>query len=150
MASAQEIIEGLRERGIRLTIQRRLVIEVLCELGGHVTVQEIGQRLRQQGIEINETTVYRILQWLKEIGLVSQTDLGRSELVYELVGEHPHHHLVCLSCGAIIDIDYSLLIALGEQIRREYGFEPRMDHMAIFGQCQRCRSGHSNGLPPKK
>jgi Fur family ferric uptake transcriptional regulator len=138
MASAQEIIEGLRERGIRLTIQRRLVIEVLCELGGHVTVQEIGQRLRQQGIEINE------------IGLVSQTDLGRSELVYELVGEHPHHHLVCLSCGAIIDIDYSLLIALGEQIRREYGFEPRMDHMAIFGQCQRCRSGHSNGLPPKK
>jgi Fur family ferric uptake transcriptional regulator len=135
----QEILELLRRRGERLTVPRRLVIEILCERGDHLTVRDIQHHLQQRQVDLNEATVYRILQWLKDLGLVSQTDLGRSEFVYQVIGDHPHHHLVCLSCGTIIDVDDSIMTSLRDQLRREFGFEPRIDHMAIYGLCANCR-----------
>ena len=59
-----------------------------------------------------------------------QTDLGRSEFVYQVIGDKPHHHLVCLSCGTIIDLDDIVMTSLREQLSREFGFEPRIGHMA--------------------
>lgn len=135
----QEILAQLRRRGERLTIPRRLVIEILYERGDHLTVQDIQHHLRERQVDLNEATVYRILQWLKDLGLVSQTDLGRSEFVYQWIGDRPHHHLVCLSCGTIIDVDDSVMTSLRDQLRREFGFEPRIDHMAIYGLCANCR-----------
>jgi Fur family ferric uptake transcriptional regulator len=136
----QDILERLRQHGERLTVPRRLVIEILCERPGHLSVQDIQQHLRERQVDLNEATVYRILQWLKDLGMVSQTDLGQSELVYQLLGDQPHHHLVCLSCGAIIDIDDTVMTSLREQLTRDYGFEPRIDHMAIYGLCKNCRA----------
>jgi Fur family ferric uptake transcriptional regulator len=148
MTSTQEVIKKLRERGERVTMQRRLVIEALCEHGDHMGVQDIQQVLQRHEVDLNETTVYRILQWLKDLGIVSQTDLGRTGLVYQLVGEKPHHHLVCLSCSKIIDVDNSLIEPLIEQVRRQYGFEPRVDHMAIFGWCRECQAQKPDSTPP--
>jgi Fur family ferric uptake transcriptional regulator len=138
--SFDDLIQRLRERGERLTVQRRLVLEILCEQGDHLTVQDIQRRLQPQGIDLAETTVYRILQWLKEIGFVSQTDLGQQGIVYQLVSCDPHHHLVCLVCGAVLDVDDEVVALLRDYLRREYGFEPRIDHMAIFGRCRDCIS----------
>lgn len=134
-----EILEQLRQRGERLTVPRRLVIEILCERGDHLTVQDIQHHLRERQVDLNEATIYRILQWLKDLGLVSQTDLGRSEFVYQWIGDRPHHHLVCLSCRTVIDVDDSIMTSLRDQLRREFGFEPRIDHMAIYGLCEDCR-----------
>jgi Fur family ferric uptake transcriptional regulator len=136
---SEQIIQRLQAQGIRLTIQRRLVIEALYEHQGHLHIQDIQEFLRQRGIEVNETTVYRVLQWLKEQGIVAQTDLGQSGIIYQIVDDEPHHHLVCLSCGMVMDIDNELFTQLSEQLRHEYGFEPRIDHMAIFGQCKYCQ-----------
>ena len=133
------ILEQLRQRGERLTIQRRLVIDVLCDSGEHLAVQDIQQRLQQQGTDLNEPTVYRILQWLKDLGLVSQTDVGQSGIVYQLIGGQPHHHLICLNCGTIIDVDDSIMEPLRERLHRDYNFEPRIDHMAIYGVCPDCQ-----------
>jgi Fur family transcriptional regulator, ferric uptake regulator len=146
MASTEKIIEALHQRGVRLTMQRRLVIEALCERGDHMAVLDVQHYLQQHGTELNETTVYRILQSLKDLGIVSQTDLGQSGLVYQVIEETPHHHLICLFCGKIINIDNDYLEPLNERLRREYGFEARMDHMAIFGCCQECQS---QDTPPK-
>jgi Fur family ferric uptake transcriptional regulator len=134
-----DLIQRLRDRGERLTVQRRLVLEILCEQEEHLAVLDIQQRLQQRGIDLAETTVYRILQWLKELGFVSQTDLGLQGIVYQLVSANPHHHLVCLSCGAVLDIDDEAITLLRDYLRREYGFEPRIDHMAIFGRCRGCQ-----------
>jgi Fur family ferric uptake transcriptional regulator len=136
----QDILEELRQRGVRLTLQRRLVLEALHAHGEHLAVQDIQARLREQGTDLTETTVYRILQWLKELGLVSQTDLGHSGIVYQLIGSRPHHHLVCLNCGKIIDVDDSVIAPLGERLRADFGFEPRIDHLAIFGLCRDCQT----------
>lgn len=140
MISTDELVAQVRARGERMTIQRRLVIDALCEQGAHLAVQDVQQHLAAHGSTVSETTVYRILQWLKEIGLVSQTDLGQSGLVYQVIAEHPHHHLVCLHCGAIIDLDDGLFDTLRAELRAQYAFEPRIDHMAIFGVCRACRA----------
>ena len=70
--------------------------------------------------------------------MVSQTDIGSAGIVYELIDDPPHHHLICLSCEAIIDLDDSLFTHLRQQLREEYDFEPRIEHMAVYGYCRSC------------
>lgn len=142
MVSKDDLVTYLRQRGERLTIQRQAVIEALAEARQHVTVQAIQQQVQAKGIALNEPTVYRILQWLNDLGLVSQTDLGQGGCVYEVIAEHPHHHLICLQCGSVIDIDDQAMESLRRYLRATYQFEPRIDHMAIFGICQGCQ-GHA-------
>ncbi len=138
MISVESILNQLQQRGERLTIQRRLVVEALCEGGAHLTISDIQQHIQGQGNCLDESTVYRILQWLKAAGVVSQTDLGARGIVYELIGAVPHHHLICLSCDAIIGLDDSVGSLLRDKLRRDYGFEARVDHLAIFGWCKEC------------
>jgi Fur family ferric uptake transcriptional regulator len=145
MASVDQIVEQLRAQGERLTLQRRMVLEVLCEQGDHLAVHDIQQDLNARGHDLTETTVYRILQWLKERGVVSQTDLGHSGIVYQVIGLKPHHHLVCLNCQQVIDIDDSIMEILRARLREEYQFDPRIDHMAFFGVCQVCRASQPLG-----
>jgi len=140
MVCAEAIVSRLREQGERLTIQRRAVIEALCASSDHLTVQDIQTRLAAQSIVLTETTVYRIVQWLKDRGAVAQTDLGQSGVVYQVIDRKPHHHLVCLRCGHVMDVEDEVMDALRERLRREYAFEPRIDHMAIFGLFQECRA----------
>ncbi len=139
MSAAEQIVKQLRERGERMTIQRRLVIEALCEGGNHRTIGDIQRCIRDGGSDLDESTIYRILQWLKDAGVVSQTDLGTRGIVYELIGKTPHHHLICLDCDAIIGVDDTLGSLLRDRLRQEYGFEARVDHMAIFGWCRGCQ-----------
>jgi Fur family ferric uptake transcriptional regulator len=139
MHTQQEIVEYLKHLGERITMPRRAVIQALCELGGHQTTQSIEQHLDAQGISVPEPTVYRVLQWLKDLALVSQTDLGHSGTVYELLSTPPHHHLICLICGHVQNLDDSALTPLRSHLQEAYGFEPRIDHMAIFGVCQKCQ-----------
>jgi Fur family ferric uptake transcriptional regulator len=135
----QPLIERLQERGERLTIQRRLVLEVLQANKTHMAVEDIRECLAERGMALDATTIYRILQWLKDVEIVAQTDLGRGSTVYELIGGERHHHLVCLDCGSVTDLEDGVFEPLREFLRRDYGFAPRIDHMAIFGHCRLCR-----------
>ena len=139
MHTKQDIVEQLKQLGERITMPRLAVIQALCELGGHQTTQSIELYLETQGIPVPEPTVYRVLQWLKDLVLVSQTDLGQSGTIYELLSSPPHHHLVCLACGHVQNLDDAAIVPLRSHLQDAYGFEPRIDHMAIFGLCQMCR-----------
>ncbi len=139
MKSSQQIVDVLRQRGERLTLPRRLVIDVLCHSSEHLTLNDIQEQLQHDEYQLSEPTVYRILQWLKNQGIVSQTDLGHSRVVYQLIGGMPHHHLVCLQCGRVVTLDDSYLDPLRDNIRQYHDFEPRIDHMAVFGLCAECR-----------
>ncbi len=138
MYPADQLVRRLRERGERITIQRKLVITALCEGGSHRTINDIRRHLEQQGQAMDESTIYRILQWLKALSVISQTDLGANGTVYELIEATPHHHLVCLCCGGVMELDDRFADHLREVLRHEYNFEPRLDHMAIFGCCHDC------------
>ena len=137
------LIERLREHGYRITTQRRLVLETLLEPGRethqhHFSCEDVTQRLVARGIDLDAATVYRILQWLKEADVVAQTDLGEGHDVYSLLSDTPHHHLICLRCGAVIEAGDAPFEPLRESLRAQYGFVARIEHFAIFGLCPAC------------
>jgi Fur family transcriptional regulator, ferric uptake regulator len=140
MTSINAIFEECQSRGERLTIQRRLVIEALYTNQCHTTINDIQKHIttHHQGQNLPEPTIYRILQWLKDLQLVSQTDIGNRGVVYEIIGGEPHHHLICLNCGGIINVDDSLFAGLRQQLNDQYQFAPRIEHMAIYGHCPIC------------
>lgn len=135
------IIDYIQAQGERITLPRRLVIEALGQSHQHLTISAIQQHIQtaHQAQPLSDTTVYRVLQWLKDLGLVAQTDMGQAGIVYALLDTPYHHHLICLTCGSIITLEDTPFVALREQLRREYGFAARIDHMAIYGQCADCR-----------
>ncbi len=139
----------LREQGERMTHPRRKVMEVLTRSGDHLTVGDVQAHLREAGEEMDAATIYRVLQWLKRVGLISQTDLGGEAIVYQVINDHRHHHLVCLSCGAIAEMEDRALDTLRRALRRDYDFEPRIDHLAIFGLCRHCRAKQMPARPAK-
>lgn len=140
MDTSSGMIDYIQAKGERVTLPRRLVIEALGVSHRHLTIQDLQQQIRQQhpSHTLSDTTVYRVLQWMKVLGLVSQTDMGQAGIVYALISEQYHHHLVCLTCGATITLEDRMFSALREQLRRDYGFEARIDHMAVYGQCRDC------------
>jgi Fur family ferric uptake transcriptional regulator len=139
----ETIIEQLQSKGHRMTVPRRWIIRVLCEADHHLTVEDVHHRLAENDIEVDEATVYRTLQWLKENEAVSQTDIGQGADVYCLIGDQPHHHLICLSCNHIIDVSDDLFADMREMLMEKYHFAPRIDHFAIFGLCGECQSALS-------
>ncbi|GAB4572558.1 MAG: Fur family transcriptional regulator [Anaerolineae bacterium] len=137
----ETLLERLRAGGYRITAQRRMVLEVLLAYRGthhHLSCEQITQAVNARGLALDATTVYRILQWLKEAQVVAQTDVGLGYDVYSLVEEHPHHHLICLNCHATLEADDTLFTALREQLAARYGFQARIEHFAIFGLCAQC------------
>jgi len=88
---------------------------------------------------MNISTVYRTLELLSELGLVTETDMGDGRVRYHGIGKGHHHHLVCQKCGATIDVAESILSPLWDEIGKRYDFEVNMKHLAFFGLCSKCQ-----------
>lgn len=129
----------LRREGVRVTPQRLIVLEALAAHSGHVSADEILRWATARYPAINLATVYRTLDLLISIGLVAQTDFGRGVSHFELVGDTPHHHLVCEHCHAVLEIDDEALAPMQQSILRDYGFLTNTRHLALFGCCRACR-----------
>lgn len=139
-------VQALRERGFRLTHQRRLIIEYVKTRSVHVTAEEIYAEVSRECPEMNIATVYRNLQWLHSVGLLHTFDLGTNRREYEYARASPHHHLVCKECGTEQQIDNHVMVCFQAHVLDHYGFEADPDHQAIFGRCLACRmtdSGHT-------
>ena len=128
----------IRERGFRLTPQRELILEAICEAGDHTTVEEIYTRLQARAPAINLATVYRTVDFLCDIGLVVAAEIEGQKL-FEIAGETPHHHLVCHGCGQVERLDHETVADLFDKLDHERGFKVDMDHLVLCGLCQDCR-----------
>jgi Fur family ferric uptake transcriptional regulator len=137
-AHGADRVARLRRLGVRVTPQRLLVLEALAALGGHVTADAVLQWAAERYPALNLATVYRTLDLLISLGLVAQTDLGSGVTHYELVGESPHHHLVCERCGAVDEMDAALFAPLQQRLLERYGFRANPRHVALFGTCRAC------------
>lgn len=131
--------DALRQAGHRLTPQRTLILSIMVNLGGHLSAEEIHEQARRDYPYLNLSTVYRTLDVLKEVGIVAETDMGGGRRHFELLGAVEHHHLICESCGATMEVEGDVLQPLRDRLLAEYGFAPRLDHFAIFGTCRACR-----------
>ncbi len=135
----ETIAARLRRDGYRVTPQRRLILDAVCRLGGHVTAEAITAAVREVVPALNQATVYRTLNFFCDQGLVTATRQADGLTVYEMAGRQPHHHLVCRSCGAAYEIPHDMLRPLVEQAEAQYGFTLEMNHISFFGCCRACR-----------
>jgi len=127
----------LRARGYRLTPQRQLVLEAVDKLE-HSTPDDILAEVRRTAGGVNISTVYRTLELLEELGLVSHAHLGHGAPTYHLADRHHHIHLVCRDCTEVIEADLSVAEGFTARLRETFGFETDMRHFAIFGRCGKC------------
>ncbi|MFH9723240.1 Fur family transcriptional regulator [Streptomyces sp. NPDC017254] len=127
----------LRQRGYRLTPQRQLVLEAVDALE-HATPDEILVEVRRTASGVNISTVYRTLELLEELGLVSHAHLGHGAPTYHLADRHHHLHLVCRDCSGVIEADVEVAAEFTGKLRETFGFDTDMKHFAIFGRCADC------------
>jgi Fur family ferric uptake transcriptional regulator len=135
-----ETVAILRRAGQKVTPQRLMVLTALRHHHGHATAAEIYQQVRATYPYVDISTVYRTLASLKDLRLVTETDMGMGELSYEWAGPTPHHHLICRQCGGVAELDHASMERLGRDVRERYGFEADLDHFAIFGRCAACQA----------
>ena len=133
------MMASLREVGYRLTPQRMMILSIINECEGHITAEAIHERVCKEYPFVDISTVYRTLQLLKKLRLVTDTDLGSGVVQYELSERGRHHHLVCRACGQTAPLDDSFLEPLARRINKTYRFRADLEHFAIFGLCGKCR-----------
>jgi Fur family ferric uptake transcriptional regulator len=129
--------ELLRSRGLRLTAQRQLILEAVLELG-HATPEQVHASVREVAAGVNITTIYRTLELLERLGLVTHTHLSHGSPTYHAAGEGQHVHLVCRSCGTVDDIEPELVRPLADRLAGQRGFLVDIGHVALFGVCVNC------------
>jgi Fur family ferric uptake transcriptional regulator len=141
----------MRARGFRVTPQRQLILDAICEGHGHTTPEQIYARVHSKTPALNRATVYRNLDFLCEMRLVVAVRIG-DQTYYEIAGQTPHHHLVCRTCGHVEQITHNAVKGFFAKVEREHDFSVDMDHLALFGLCAECRraAGHKSDPPLTK
>ena len=139
MERSGDIIGKLSEKGYRLTPQRMMVLAAIEKSANHISAEEIYAQVVAKYPHVNISTVYRTMDLLKRLGMVTETDLGGGRVRYHPADKGRHHHLVCQECGAVIDLDESVLLPLKDTLRNEYRFDADLRHLAIFGRCASCK-----------
>lgn len=140
MSSEQDSFSRLvRSKGFRLTPQRQIILDALRELGSHSTPEQIYERVQRRSSAINRATVYRTLEFLLKLGLVTTAHLHENKVVYELAGATPHHHLVCQQCQMVKVLEHEQIAPFFRQIEAETDFTVLTDHLVLFGLCAHCR-----------
>lgn len=139
----EKLKSSLKEKGYKLTPQRRAVLNMIIESEGrHLTVEELYDLVKKECPEIGLATVYRTMQLLEELGVISRLDLNNDGCSrYELVHEneaHQHHHLICTSCNKVIEVEDDLLETLESSIEKEYKFKIKNHSLKFYGLCTEC------------
>jgi Fur family transcriptional regulator, ferric uptake regulator len=140
-----ELREQLRDRGLRLTPQRQLVLQAVRALG-HATPDELLTEVQKTASGINISTIYRTLELLDDLGLVTHTHLGHGAPTYHPAEAMNHLHLVCRDCDGVIEAELSATDGLVEALLAEHGFATDVRHLAVFGRCADCRAAGAGSL----
>jgi len=140
MPHCQTFLDKLRQRGCRITPQREMVVEAIAHSDHHMTAEEIFDVVQTRSKALNLATVYRTLDLLVDVGVVSRADLGNGRIMYVSDQHGPHLHLVCRQCGGVDGADASLLATVDEQLQVSYGFTADFQHVCVRGLCKSCQT----------
>jgi Fur family transcriptional regulator, ferric uptake regulator len=138
-AGVNGLADLLHARGSRVTPQRQLVIEQVMATRGHIVPETIYTAVSRRFPNINRSTVYRTLQLLENMGLISHAHVEEGSTRYHRAEDRTHMHLACNGCGGVQEIDD---LSVGEPLRdalaERYGFQSDLTHLAIAGRCRSC------------
>jgi Fur family transcriptional regulator, ferric uptake regulator len=130
----------LSDRGIRMTRQRGIIATMLLERTGHLTVKELLHELNEVDSRISASTVYRTLWVMTEAGLAHAHEFGGEETRFEsAVGRTHHDHLICTTCGVIVEFESAPIEALQQEVATAHQFMVLKHKMELYGRCTECR-----------
>ena len=145
IGSVDEALRALRERGLRASAARRLVLEALFAAERPVSAEEIAAGLAGRLPGSDLTSVYRNLEMLEELGFITHVHLGHGPGLYALAASD-RGFLVCESCGQVRTLEGEGLAALREAVRSSSGYKVRFSHFPLVGVCPDC--GRTTARPP--
>ncbi len=138
-ATVDELLDRVRTAGGRVTDARRRVLEVLVDAGNeHLSADEVAARVHRTAPDVHLSTIYRTLEALEEMGVLTQARLGDGPASYHLASDR-HHHAVCSSCGAVIDLPGTTFLPISRKLAKDHGFVADPNHLTITGTCRTCR-----------
>lgn len=135
-----KIKERLIKGNYKLTDQRLAVLQVMQEnKGRHLSAEEVFNAAREKLPNIGIATVYRTLERLAAIEILYKTMFDSDKFRYELSADqnHQHHHIICLGCGKITEVEEDLLASLEKHVEKQ-GFEIVDHELKLYGYCPSC------------
>jgi Fur family ferric uptake transcriptional regulator len=132
----------MAKKGLRSTAQRRLIVDTFFGGASHMTIEDLLNEVRSHDKGIGYATVYRTLKLLAECGVASERRFGDGLSRYELADEASthHDHLICVSCGKIVEFEEPRIEALQDEIAARYGFDVTSHKHEMYGTCPECRA----------
>ena len=143
MTAVDDILDALRDSGARITTCRRTTVEFLvANHDRHVSADEIVVAVRARHSDVAESTVYRTLSTLEELGLITHMHLDHGPATFHLADDR-HRHLVCRRCHQVIETPAGLYAGVTKKLFERYGFEVQDEHFAVTGVCRECREAEA-------
>jgi Fur family transcriptional regulator, ferric uptake regulator len=136
-----ELLSQVEARGIRLTAQRRALIETIQEATTHLDAASLLKLARERDPNINRATVYRTIELLKGLGMIDELDLmhlSGEKHYYEVRSQQEHLHLACFECGKIVEFATPAFEQLRREIVAQNGFEIQVMRLEVGGVCSLC------------
>ena len=141
------IKDTLKQRGVRLTRQRQILLELIDKSGQHLDAERLYLLAKEKDAKLNRVTVYRTLKMLKEGGLVDELDLmhiGGDQHFYETRMKQEHAHIICLRCGKVEEFFGEPLQKLRRQVESHFGFQIVLARTEVGGYCSHCQVLRAN------
>lgn len=138
MKNLENLELTLREKGYKLTEQRRIIIRAFLGSPGHHTAQEIFDMVRENCKDINFSTIYRNLEMLCRLDIINKLQIESGISHYELNGLSHHHHIICKKCGETKEIDVCPYASLEDEQLKSLGFKATDHKFEIYGYCSKC------------
>ncbi len=131
----------IAKHGLKTSRQRELIADVFFAAGGHVSIDELLERVRTTDPKVGQATVYRTMKLLTRCGLAEARQFGDGHTRYEPVEDnHEHHdHLICTSCGRIVEFHNEQIEEMQDRVAGEHGFVVTHHKMELYGLCPSCR-----------
>src|SRR4029450_4987764 len=135
-------LDRLRPPGGKRSGKRDFIVNVFLQQEGHLSADDLVERIRQADHRISRATIYRTLQWMVDAGIARKVDFGEGRFRFEHSYRHPrHYHLICKTCNRSFEFLSSDIEALVEEVAAARGFTPRQSVLQIHGTCEACRTG---------
>ncbi len=135
----QRIIKSIADNGNRLTPARRVIVETLVESKGHITADELAEKVHRTAPQVGRMTVYRTLDLLCELGQIRPSFQGTGAAHYILLPEGSHHHLICNRCHRVIEFTHCTASDLAQALAVEHNFQVQSHLLEVHGLCSNCR-----------
>jgi Fur family ferric uptake transcriptional regulator len=142
-----ETSQSLKEKGVRLTKQRQVLLDLIDKSGQHLDAETLYQMARERDAKLNRVTVYRTLKMLKESGLVDELDLlhkDGDQHYYETKMKREHAHVICLSCGKVEEYFGEPLTRMRKEVEETMGFQIVITRTEVGGYCSHCQAMRKN------